>query len=85
MKIGMCLTLLGLIKVVEGVKNISSVIDELLAIDAVGFLMSSIVTYYAIKQGGDRKRQVGRAGDMLFMGSLLLLAVICGILVFKLL
>lgn len=85
MKIGMCLTLLGLIKVVEGVKNVTSMVDELLAIDAIGFLISSIVTYYALKQDGDRKRKAGRAGDIIFTISLLILAVVCGILAFEIL
>jgi hypothetical protein len=86
MKIGMCLTLLGLIKVVEGVKNVTSIVDELLAIDAVGFLISSIATYYALKQAeGDSKRRAGKIGDMIFTLSLLVLAVICGVLAFELL
>ena len=86
MMIGMCLTLLGLIRVVEGVKSVSSMGDELLAINAIGFLASSILSYYAVKEtDGARKRKKGRAGDILFSASLCLLAVICGILAFDLL
>jgi hypothetical protein len=86
MRAGMCLTLLGLIKVVEGVKHVSSISDELLAVDAFGFLGSSILSYFALKQGDRKKKQrVGKIGDIVFSISLVTLAVICGLLAINLL
>lgn len=86
MKVGMCLTLLGLIKVVEGVKNVKSVVDELLAIDALAFLISSIVSYYALKQmEAERKRKASRVGDLIFTGAIFVLIGVCAILAFELL
>ncbi len=83
-KIGMCLTLLGLVRVVEGLKNIQTLVDELLAIIAGGFLISSLLTYSALKkEEGEGKQKLGRAGDIIFTGSLGLLAVICVSLVFE--
>jgi hypothetical protein len=77
-KIGMCLTLLGLVRVVEGVKNVHTLADELLAITAVGFMLSSLVTYTALKrEAGEGRRKLGKAGDVIFTGALGLLAVIC--------
>ena len=82
--IGMCLTLLGLVRVVEGVKNVHTLADELLAINAVGFLVSSLLTYSALKkEEGEGKQKLLRAGDIIFTGALGLLAVICVTLVFE--
>lgn len=84
-KIGLCLTLLGLIKVVEGVKNVTSIVDELLAINAIAFLISSIASYYALKQDGDSKRKAGKVADIIFTVSLFILAMVCGILALEIL
>jgi hypothetical protein len=84
-KVGMCLTLLGLMKVVEGVKQVTSITDELLAVDAVAFLFSTMLTYFALKNIDQaRKRALGRIADIAFSGALVLLAVICGFIAFEL-
>jgi len=83
-KVGMCLTLLGLVRVVEGVMNIHTLVDELLAICAVGFLVSSLLTYSTLKkEEGKGRQKMGRAGDFIFTGALSLLAVICVSLLFE--
>ena len=77
----MCLTLLGLIKVVEGVNNFTSFVDQLLAINAVGFLFSSIISYFAVKElKPHRKHIIGKAGDVIFTLSLCLLVIICKVI-----
>lgn len=84
-KIGMCLTLLGLIKVLEGVKNVTRFSDELLAINAFGFLLATIFSYLAMKEeDAERKQKKGRVGDIIFSLSLGLLALVCAIMVFEL-
>lgn len=81
MKIGMCLTLLGLIKVVEGVQSMKVVVDELLAMDAVAFLLSTILTYFALKSRTPKgKRLLGRAADIIFSIALVILAGVCLVL-----
>ena len=77
-RVGMCLTLLGLIRVVEGVKDVHTWVDEMLAINAVGFLVSSMFSHFALKdEESPRKHRKGRAADVLFSGSLCLLIGIC--------
>jgi hypothetical protein len=84
-KVGMCLTLLGLMKVVEGVREVTSITDELLAINAVAFLLSTMLTYFALKSPHpERKRRLGRSADLIFSGALILLAAICCIIAFEL-
>src|SRR6185295_8881759 len=50
MMVGLCLTLLGLTKLVEGLKNVSTLADELLAANAVFFLVAGLLSYLALKQ-----------------------------------
>ncbi|HEU4390529.1 MAG TPA: hypothetical protein VFV34_22190 [Blastocatellia bacterium] len=81
----MCLTLLGLIKVVEGVKNVRSIADELLAVNAVGFLLSGMISYFALKEGrAPHKNKKARVGDFIFSASLCMLALICGVVLIEL-
>jgi hypothetical protein len=85
MKVGMCLTLLGLVRLVEGIKNVSIIADELLAINAVGFLLSTILSYSALKDDDQKRKQTkGKSGDIVFSASLFLLILICGTIAFEL-
>jgi hypothetical protein len=84
-KVGMCLTLLGLMKVVEGVRSVTTIADELLAINALAFLLSTMLTYSALKSLNERrKRMLGRTADLVFTGALILLACICAVIAFEL-
>jgi hypothetical protein len=83
-KVGMCLTLLGLIKVVESVKRITVFSDEVLAATAFGFMLSGIVSYLALKDKDARRRQKkAKISDYLFTVSLCLLALVCGVVAFE--
>ena len=74
----MCLTLVGLIKIVEGVRSFKTLADELLAANAVAFLISSLLSYFAMKrEDSPQRRRLGRAGDLVFSGALCLLVLIC--------
>ncbi|HVZ40663.1 MAG TPA: hypothetical protein VHI13_15390 [Candidatus Kapabacteria bacterium] len=85
LKVGMCLTLLGLIKVVEGAKGVSAFSDELLAVNAVLFLVANMLTYHAVKlEDPQRRKKFGRLGDLLFTTALCMLASVCAVLAFEL-
>jgi hypothetical protein len=84
LKVGVCLTLLGLIRVVEGVKQVSHFLDELLAVAAFGFLASSFFSYFALKETqAGRKRWLGIMGDRVFVASVCGLAIICIVVVLE--
>jgi hypothetical protein len=84
-KVGVCLTLLGLLKVVEGLKGVSTIGDEFLAVDAIIFLISGLLSYFALKQERQRRKYVlGRAADGLFITALCLLVIICCSIVYEL-
>jgi len=47
--VGVCLTVIGLFRVVSDLKNINSVADNLMAIDALIFLGSCLLAYLALR------------------------------------
>jgi hypothetical protein len=78
MMVGLCLTLLGLVRLVEGLKHLSTLADELLAANAVIFLVSGLLTYLAIKHPvHKRKVGMGRTADLIFSMGIIFLAGIC--------
>ena len=84
-KLGSCLTLLGLIKAVERIKNGVSMADELLAIAAITFIVSLGATYMALKQSDPvSKRRAGKVGDLMFTAGLVILLGICVVIAFEL-
>ena len=85
-RLGVCLTLVGLFKVVDGLKTIEVLADEILAVGAVAFLVSGMLGYYALRTKKPRtKYLVGRIADATYLASNGLLIVICLIIAFELL
>jgi hypothetical protein len=75
---GACLALVGLFRLVEGLKKISIVGDELLSIDAVAFLFAANLAYHAMRARGDKRSAIaGRAAQAIFLAALGVLTVIC--------
>ena len=66
-KVGICLTLLGLMRAVEGIKEVRLLADEMLAVNTLGFVISNLISYAALKERTQkRKRLLGRVGDLIF-------------------
>lgn len=83
MMVGLCLTLLGLTRLMEGLKNISTLADELLAANAVFFLVAGLLSYFALKQNRERRRKnLGQAADVVFSLGIFCLAAICCVIAF---
>lgn len=79
---GTCLTLFGILRVVEGVSRVSHFSDELLAVAAVGFLASGLSSCFALKEKGSMwKRRFDHISHMLFTSSIVVLGIICLIVV----
>ncbi|MBN1995243.1 MAG: hypothetical protein JW953_21315 [Anaerolineae bacterium] len=82
--VGMCLTFLGLIKIVEGVQEVSHITDELLAVVALGFLASGLFSYFALKETQPgRKQRLSITVHRIFIASFLGLIIICIVVVFE--
>ena len=65
-------------------QGLSTLADELVAIGAMGFLLSSMLAYSAMKQVEEGLRQrLGRTADGVFSASQGLLLLVCVIIAFR--
>ncbi|MDZ4821342.1 MAG: hypothetical protein SGJ20_20460 [Planctomycetota bacterium] len=80
--VGVCLTAIGLFQIIPGFQSVLAIGDDLMALDATGFMTSCGLAYYSLRTT-DRRHRVERIADAVFLLSLLLMAAICFVLVFK--
>jgi hypothetical protein len=83
--IGICTTLIGLVKINESIRNASQV-DEYGALIAVAFLASAALSYLAIRLGKIRprlSRRLERAADAFFLVGLVCLVALAGAFAFE--
>jgi len=66
--VGVCLTVIGLFRVIVRLKNVDSVADNVLAVDAAGFLVACLLAYASLRSRTVRRRraleraaEIGRA------------------------
>jgi hypothetical protein len=84
--VGICLTVIGLVKIVIAVRQIDTLVDSLLAVDALLFLISCLLAYWALRTRNMRNmRRVERMADIIFIIALLLMVVICGTIAYAVL
>ena len=76
--VGVCLTVIGLLRVVIAIQKADTVADDLLAIDAILFLISCLLSYWALRTRTVRRmHNVERIADAVFMLALILMVVVC--------
>jgi hypothetical protein len=81
--IGVCLTGIGLLQVLHGLNRISTLGDELLAIDAVLFLVACVMAFLSFRTHHNHRRMLLRkVSDVVFLVGLGLLAAVSGLLSF---
>jgi hypothetical protein len=83
--IGMCATLVGLVKFVDPNKSFDTVLDECAAVIGIIFLCSAVLSYLAIRTA-DRprvSRYVERGADVLFVVGLVGIAAAILFLAFE--
>lgn len=79
--VGVCLTVIGLIRVVITLGKADTVADDLLA--AFLFLMSCLVSYSALRTRSKRRmHRRERIADGIFIVAMVLMAVICGFITY---
>src|SRR3954452_17072026 len=65
--VGVCLTVIGLVRVVITLGKADTLADDLLAADALLFLISSLLSYAALRSRGFRRmHRIERAADATF-------------------
>jgi len=84
--VGVCLTVIGLLRVVVATVKVDTVADNLLAVDALLFLASCLLAYWALRTRNTRRMyRVERAADAIFIVGLLLMTCVCSIIAWALL
>ena len=81
--VGVCLTVIGLFRIIFKLKALSSIGDDLLALDAMLFLGACLLSYWALRtRRQQRRRRTERLADLLFLVALSLMVVVCGLITY---
>lgn len=75
--VGVCLTVISLFSISDALRRIQGIGDELIAFDAMLFLVTCVLSYMAMRVK-DRKRRLilEKTADGLFLVSLLIIACV---------
>jgi cytochrome c oxidase assembly factor CtaG len=81
--VGVCLTVIGLIRVVITFGKVDTVADDLLAADALLFLIACLLSYWALRSRSiRRKHRAERIADGAFIVAMILMTAICGFITY---
>jgi hypothetical protein len=81
--VGVCLTVIGLIRVVITFGKADTVADDLLAADAFLFLVSCLLSYSALRTRSKRRmHRMERIADGIFILAMILMVTICGFITY---
>lgn len=76
--VGVCLTVIGLLRVVITLRKADTFADDLLAMDAFLFLIACLSSYWALRTRRRRRgHRVEGFADLVFLLALVLMAVVC--------
>ena len=82
--VGLCLSLIGIFGAVKELRGVATLGDELLAVAAICFLLSCVLSYVALRaQVGKRRDTAERSADAVFLAALCLLVLIGGLIAFE--
>jgi len=82
--VGVCLTVIGIFQIGE-LRRIASVSDNILAVDAIAFLLSCILSYVALRtRKSVRRHNLEKSADSVFIVALTLMAVVCVLVAYAL-
>lgn len=81
--VGVCLTVIGLIRVVISLGKADTIADDLLAGDAVFFLVSCLAAYAALRANElQRMKKIERLADWTFIFAMTVMAGICAFITY---
>ena len=84
--VGVCLTVIGLIRIVVSTTKVGTIADDLLAADATLFMLSCLLAYWALRaRSVHRMHRLERTADALFIVGLLLMTIVCGVVTWAIL
>jgi hypothetical protein len=81
--VGLCLTVIGLFRVILQLKSVGTLADNFLSIDALLFLIACGLAYWALRTRNTRRRHiVERIADVLFLVALSVMTAICALIAY---
>lgn len=81
--VGVCLTVIGLVRVVITLGKGDTLADDLLAGDALLFLVSCCLSYAALRsRGASRMHRLERVADGVFIVAMIVMVAICAFLTY---
>src|SRR5881227_644842 len=81
--VGVCLTVIGLIRVVITLGRADTLADDLLAGDALLFLISCLLSYWALRSRGLRRmHRLERIADGIFIFAMIGMVAICALITY---
>jgi hypothetical protein len=82
--VGVCLTVIGLIRVVITLGKADTLADDFLAMDALLFLTSCLLSYRALRSRGLRRmHRLERIADGIFIFAMIGMAGICALVTYS--
>src|SRR5213595_4133092 len=82
--VGVCLTVIGLIRVVITLGTADTLADDLLAADALLFLISSLLSYCALRSRGLRRmHRLEKIADGIFIIAMIGMVIICALITYS--
>ena len=81
--VGVCLTVIGLFRVILQLKSVGTLADNFLSIDALLFLFACGLAYWALRTRNRKRRQIAeKIADVLFLVALCVMTAICALITF---
>jgi hypothetical protein len=81
--VGVCLTVIGLIRVVITLGTVDTLADDLLAADALLFLISCLLSYWALRSRGLRRmHRLEKIADGIFIIAMIGMVVVCALITY---
>ena len=82
--VGVCLTVIGLIRVVITLGRADTLADDLLAGDALLFLISCLLSYWALRSRGLRRmHRLEKIADGIFILAMIGMVIICALITYS--
>ena len=82
--VGVCLTVIGLLRVVITLRKVDTFADDLLAGDAILFLIACLASYWALRtRKTSRMYRVERFADIVFIVALIVMTAACSFVTYS--
>ena len=81
--VGVCLTVIGLFRLILQLKSATTLADDFLSVDAMLFLISCGLAYWALRTRNTKRRhRAEKIADLLFLLALSLMTAICALITY---